>query len=53
MTIQFGKNLLDLDFISGICVGLEIFAGEDAAPEDLFAVTLDILIIRFTFVRAK
>lgn len=52
-TFLVGDNLIDLDFIPGISVGLEIFVGEDAAPEDLFAVTIDLLIIRITFVRRR
>ena len=41
------------DFISGFCVGIEIFTGDDAAPEDLFAFTVDFFIVRLTFVRMK
>ena len=53
MTLVFGDNLFDLDFISGISIGLEVFIGDDAAPEDLFAITVDLLIFRFTYVRRR
>jgi len=41
---------LFVDFISGMCVGLEFFSGEDLEPGDKFAMQIDLLIIRFTFV---
>jgi hypothetical protein len=39
-----------VDFISGMCVGLELFTGEDLEIGDKFAMQIDLLIIRFTFV---
>lgn len=53
MTYFFGNNVIDLDFIPGMSIGMEIFVGEDAAPEDKFAVTVDLLIFRITFVRRR
>lgn len=39
-----------LDFISGVSVGVEFFLGEDLAEGDKFAMTLDLFIVRFTYV---
>ncbi len=44
---------LIISFISGVSVGIEFFSGEDLHPEDKFAMTLDIFIIRLSFVLAK
>lgn len=38
------------EFISGMCVGLEFYTGEDLEIGDKFAMQIDLLIIRFTFV---
>ena len=51
--IIYGKNTFNLDFISGIKVGIELYLGDDAAPGDLFAVTIDLFIVRFTYVREE
>jgi len=39
-----------IDVISGMSVGLEFFLGEDLEPGDKFAMQIDLLILRFTFV---
>ena len=41
------------DFITGMSVGLEIFTGEDLEPDDSFAMTIDLLILRITYVVKK
>lgn len=46
-------NLILLDFISGMSIGIEFFTGEDLDPEDVFAMQVDLLIIRITFVRKR
>jgi hypothetical protein len=46
-------NLVFIDFITGVCLGLEIFTGDDAEPDDVFAVCIDLLIVRITYVRKK
>lgn len=38
------------EFITGMSVGIEIFIGEDCQPEDQFALKLDLLIVRVTFI---
>ena len=38
------------DFISGFCVGIEIFTGDDLLEGDKFALTLDLGIIRVSYV---
>lgn len=42
-----------LDFITGMKVGVEFFTGDDLEEGDAFAMTLDLLIIRLTFVKAE
>ena len=47
------KNILhifNLNFITGVSVGIEIFTGDATLPGDKFAVTIDLFIIRFTYV---
>jgi len=39
-----------VDFITGVSVGIELYMGEDLAPGDKFALTLDVVIIRVTFI---
>ena len=34
-------------------VGIELFLGEDLQENDTFAMTIDLLIIRITYVRSK
>ena len=46
------KNIIMLDFISGMCLGIEFFFGEDLDPDDQFAVAIDLLILRITYVRS-
>lgn len=38
------------DFITGMCVGIEFYMGEDLDDEDQFAMQIDLLILRFTFI---
>jgi len=38
------------NFITGVSVGIEFYTGDDLMDGDKFAVTLDLLIIRFTLV---
>ena len=44
------KNVILLDFISGMCLGLEFFLGEDLEEDDVFAMTLHLLIVRITYI---
>lgn len=46
-------NLILLDFISGMSIGIEFFTGEDLDPEDVFACQVDLFIFRITFVRKR
>jgi len=46
-------NLFSFDFITGMSVGIEFFVGEDLQDGDSFAMTIDLLIIRVTYVRSK
>lgn len=41
---------LSVSFISGMKIGLELFTGEDLYEEDAFALTIDLLIIRLTYI---
>ncbi len=41
------------NFITGVSVGIEFYTGDDLIEGDKFAVTLDLLIIRFTLVIGK
>lgn len=38
------------NFISGVSVGIEFYTGEDLVEGDKFAMTIDLVIVRFTFV---
>ena len=38
------------DFISGVSVGIELYIGEDVFEGDKFALTLNLFILRFTFI---
>jgi len=53
ITLHYNKFIVNLDFITGVSVGLEFYLGEDAAPEDVFAVTMDFVIIRITLLKRK
>ncbi len=53
ITAFLGKNIVDLDFITGIELGIEVFTGDDAAEDDLFAITFDFLILRITYIRKR
>lgn len=53
MFLFYHKNVLTAEFIPGVCLGIEVFSGPDAATEDLFAITFDLLIIRFTYIRKR
>lgn len=53
MVFFYYKNVLTVEFIPGVCLGIEVFSGEDAAKEDLFAITLDLLVVRFTYIRKR
>lgn len=46
-------NVILLDFISGMSFGIEFFLGEDLDEEDVFAFQIDLLILRFTFIRKR
>ena len=46
-------NLISFDFITGMSVGIELFLGDDLQDGDSFAMTIDLLIIRVTYVRSK
>ena len=46
-------NLILLDFISGMCIGIELFIGDDLEEDDVFAVQIDLLILRITFIRKR
>lgn len=39
-----------VNFISGVSLGIEFYTGEDLVEGDKFACTIDLLIVRFTFV---
>ena len=41
---------ISLDFISGMSIGIEFFTGEDLMPGDRFAMTIDLVIFRITFI---
>ena len=47
------KNVFLFDFISGMSIGIEFHTGEALDPPDIFAMTLDLLIIRVTYIRTK
>ena len=46
-------NLFSFDFITGMSIGIEFFLGDDLQEGDTFAMTIDLLIIRITYVRSK
>ena len=46
-------NVILMDFISGMCLGVELFLGEDLDPDDVFAIQFDLLIVRITYIRTK
>jgi hypothetical protein len=46
-------NLILLDFISGMSLGIELFIGDDLEEDDVFAMQIDMLIIRITYVRKR
>ena len=39
-----------LQFITGFCVGIEFYTGQDCMPGDKFAMTLQLGIVRFLYV---
>lgn len=41
---------LSVTAIPGVSIGIEFFLGEDLAPGDKFAMTIDLLIVRFTLI---
>ena len=41
------------DFITGLSIGFELFMGEDLEPGDRFAIQIDLVIYRFTFIFHK
>ena len=45
-------NLI-VTFIPGVSLGIEIYLGDDLSPEDKFAMTIDLLIVRFTYIISK
>ncbi len=45
-------NLI-VTFIPGIKLGIEFFIGEDLEEGDAFALTLDLLVLRFTYFITK
>jgi hypothetical protein len=42
--------IVDVDFIPGISVGIELYLGEDLVDNDKFACTIDLFILRITIV---
>jgi hypothetical protein len=47
------KKVFLFDFISGVSLGIEFHVGEDLEDDDAFAMTLDLFIVRVTFVLTK
>lgn len=43
-------HMFNLDFISGVSLGIEFFTGDDLMEGDKFAMTIDLLIVRITYV---
>ena len=43
-------NIFLLEFITGMSLGIEFFFGEDLEPQDKFAMCVDILILRITYI---
>jgi len=46
-------NVILLDFISGMCLGIELFTGDDLEEDDVFAMQIDLLILRITYIRKR
>ena len=46
-------NVILLDIISGMSIGLEFFLDDDLDEEDVFAFQIDLLILRITFIRKR
>ena len=44
---------ISVEAISGVCFGVEFFLGDNLMPEDQFAMSLDLFIIRFIVVVPK
>ena len=47
------RTVILFDFISGMMAGIEFHLGDELEPEDTFAMTIDLLIIRVTIIRTK
>lgn len=47
------KSMFIFDFISGMSLGIEFFWGDTVEPGDKFAMVVDLLIIRITYVLAE
>lgn len=47
------RTVILLDFISGLMAGIEFHMGDDLEPGDVFAMTIDLLIIRLTVILTK
>ena len=43
-------NIFNVSFITGLSFGLELYLGDALQEDDKFAMTLDLGIIRFTYV---
>jgi hypothetical protein len=46
-------NIILFDFISGMSIGIELFTGDDLEEEDVFAMQIDLLILRITYIRKR
>jgi len=46
-------NIILLDFISGMSIGIELFTGDDLEEDDVFAFQIDLLILRITYIRKR
>jgi hypothetical protein len=46
-------NIILLDVITGMCLGIEFFTGDELDEEDQFAMQIDLLILRITFIRKR
>lgn len=47
------KFVILTDFISGLMAGIEFHFGEALEEDDILAMTIDLFIIRFTFIITK
>jgi len=47
------SNHINVSFISGLVIGLEFFLGDDLMDGDTFAMTLNLGVVRITFVRSR